>query len=264
VTTNRELPWEGFFNTRDLGGLPTRTGRTTRFGAFIRSADLRFVTETGWHAAHKAGVRTIADLRNSDEIRPVTGEGPTTLSGTAQFQVPATAPLAPRGINRVEVPLDDIDDVEFWQRLNREQLNGTPLYYRPFLERKTERCSAVIRALASAPPGGVLFHCGAGRDRTGLVALLLLALVDVEPEAIIEDYEMSIPALAELFARMGLEDQGQSIKAILASRGTTVRTALLDTLDSFDAEQYLLAAGVPPTDIELIRRRLVGDQNEPI
>lgn len=264
MTTDRELPWEGFFNTRDLGGLPTRTGRTTRFSAFIRSADLRFVTEKGWRAAYKAGIRTIVDLRNYDEIRPITGEGPTTLSGTAQFPVTTAAPVAPFGFNRIEVPLDDIDDVEFWQRLNREQLNGTPLYYRPFLEHKTERCSTVIHALASAPPGGVLFHCGAGRDRTGLVALLLLALVDVELEAIIEDYEMSAPALTELFARMGVKDQGPSIEAILASRGTTVRTALLDTLDTVNPEQYLLAAGVPPTNIEVIRQRLVGDQNEPI
>jgi protein-tyrosine phosphatase len=71
VTVSREPPWEGFFNTRDLGGLPTRTGRTTRFGAFIRAADLRFVPETGWHAAREAGVRTIVDLRNGDEIRPI-------------------------------------------------------------------------------------------------------------------------------------------------------------------------------------------------
>jgi protein-tyrosine phosphatase len=117
--------------------------------------------------------------------------------------------------------------------------------------------------LASAPAGGVLFHCGAGRDRTGLVALLLLALANVKPEAIVEDYELSITALTALFARMGVKDQGPSIESILARRGTTIRTALLETLDGFNAEHYLLAAGVSPTDIELIRRRLVGDQNEP-
>jgi hypothetical protein len=264
VTTSRSLPWEGFFNTRDLGGLPNQTGRTTRFGAFIRSADLRFVTDMGWHAARQAGVRTIVDLRNADEIRPVAGEGPTKLSGSAQFQAPAAGPIGPRDINRVEVPLDDIEDVEFWQHLNREQLNGTPLSYRPFLERKTERCAAVIRALASAPPGGVLFHCATGRDRTGLVALLLLALVDVKPEAIIEDYQLSITALPALFARMDIEDRGPSIESILARRGTTVRTALLETLDGFNTEHYLLAGGVSRTDIELIRRRLVGGQNEQI
>jgi hypothetical protein len=55
VTASRALPWEGLFNTRDLGALPNRTGHTTRSGAFIRSADLRFVTGTGWHTAYEGG-----------------------------------------------------------------------------------------------------------------------------------------------------------------------------------------------------------------
>ncbi len=231
------MPWDGFFNTRDLGGLPIRGGGTTRFGAFIRSADLRFVTEAGWHEARRAGVRTVVDLRNADEIRRITSAA---------------------GIDRVEVPFDDVDDVEFWQRVNREQLNGTPLYYRRFLELKAERCGAVMRALAGAAPGGVLFHCAIGRDRTGLVASLLLALVDVEPDAIVEDYEMSTTALAALFARLGVADQGPLIGSMLANRGTTARAALLDSLNSLDAEQYLLAAGASRSDLESIRDRLMA------
>jgi protein-tyrosine phosphatase len=264
VSTSRDVAWENFFNTRDLGGLPTTSGGTTRFGAYIRSADLRFVTEAGWDMARAAGVRTIVDLRNADEIRPVVDEGPTQLCGTAQFTAATAGPITPPGMSRVEVPLDDIDDIEFWQHLNRAQLNGTPLYYRPFLERKAERCVAVIHALASAPPGGVFFHCGAGRDRTGLVALLLLALVDVETAAIIDDYEMSTTALPALFARMGVEDQGPSITSILAEQGTTVRAALLDILKSFDVEHYLSSAGASPTDVELVRGRLMGHPNQPI
>jgi hypothetical protein len=112
VTITRAVTWEGFYNARDLGGLPTRSGCATRPGAFIRSADLRFVTDGGWGAAHAAGVRTIVDLRNPDEIRPMVGAGPTRLSGTAQFVVSAAGPTAPPGIDRVEVPLDGIEDVE--------------------------------------------------------------------------------------------------------------------------------------------------------
>lgn len=53
-------------------------------------------------------------------------------------------------MNRVEAALDDIADTAFWQFLNRERLNGTPLYFRPFLDRKPERCAAAVTALASA------------------------------------------------------------------------------------------------------------------
>lgn len=177
VRDRRHLHWEGFFNTRDLGGLPTRDRRTTRFGAFIRSADLRFVTAAGWQAARMAGVRTVIDLRNEDEIRPGSSESPTRRAGSAQFPATATDIGTPPGISRVEVPLDDVDDIEFWRHVNQEGLNGSPLYYRPFLERKAHRCATVVTALARTGPGGVLFHCGAGRDRAGLVALLQVCRV---------------------------------------------------------------------------------------
>ena len=58
-----------------------------------------------------------------------------------------------------------------------------------------ERTVAVLHALATAPPGGVLFHCAAGRDRTGLIAAILLTAADVEPEAIVTDY--LLPTLAQ-------------------------------------------------------------------
>lgn len=95
MTTGRRIDWPGFHNARDLGGLPTRDGRRTRFGAFVRSADPRFVTPEGWRAARNVGIRTIVDLRNADEIPGENG--------------------APPDIDRVEVPLDGREDTEFWR-----------------------------------------------------------------------------------------------------------------------------------------------------
>lgn len=254
----RHIAWDGFVNARDLGGLPARDGRVTRFGSYIRSGDLRFVTEAGWRMARDGGVRTIIDLRNDDEIRPHAGQQPTRLAGSAQFAAPAPTVSPPSWLNRVEIALDDIDDTAFWQFLNRERLNGTPLYFRPFLDRKPGRCAAAVTALASAAPGAVIFHCGAGRDRTGLVTLLLLALADVEPEAIAADYELSAGPLRALFAAMGQPDQQPVIEAALAERNTTAREAILATLDGFDAETYLLTAGVSRASLAAIRHRLLG------
>ncbi|AIG77218.1 Hypothetical protein AJAP_21800 [Amycolatopsis japonica] len=257
MNTSRVVTWKGFYNTRDLGGLPTRSGCATRYGAFFRAADLRFVTDEGWSQARQSGLRTIVDLRNADEIRPATTKSPTALAGSGQFAAATARATTPNGFDRIEVPLDDIEDTEFWQHINKERLNGSPLYYRPFLERKASRCAAVITALAQCGPGGVLFHCGAGRDRTGLVTLLLLALADVRPEAIAADYDLSTEALKPLFALMGAEDQGPIIQSALADRGTTTQAAILSTLEGLDVERYLLAGGVSNTDLDGIRKRLL-------
>jgi protein-tyrosine phosphatase len=262
TSASRAVTWEGFFNTRDLGGLPTRSGGTTGRGAFFRAADLRFVTGTGWAQAREAGVRTVIDLRNADEIRP-TGPSSAARAGSAQFAAAPEGPTTPAGVTRLEVPLDDVGDIEFWQHVNRERLDGSPLYYPVFLRRKAGRCAAVIKAIAHAEPGGVLFHCGVGRDRTGLIALLLLALADVEPRAIAADYTMSAGALKALFAAMGTADQEPTIQAVLADRGTTAEEAVIATLDGFDAEQYLLGAGVARSELHDVRSRLVGGSAGP-
>jgi hypothetical protein len=159
---------------------------------------------------------------------------------------------------RVAVPLDGVEDVRFWQEVNRLRLNGTPLYYRPFLESKGERCAAVITALAQAGPGGVLFHCGAGRDRTGLIALLLLSLAGVGAEAIADDYELSTTELVPLFAAMGHQDQGPAIEAVLSERGLTLRGTVLEALRGLDVYSYLLEAGVREKDLAALRERLLN------
>ncbi len=241
MSVDRRLGWDGFHNARDLGGLPTRSGGTTRYGAFVRSAGLQFVTDAGWQAARNAGVRTIVDLRNDDEIRAEKGVPPVSL-----------------GFTRVWVPLDDASDVEFWNHVDGERLNGSPLYYPLFLERKSARCAAIITALAGCADGGVLFHCSAGRDRTGLVTLLLLALADVEAEVIAADYELSTVDLVPVFALLGMEDQGPIIQAHVDGLGTTLRELVLATLDGFDVSSYLLQAGVAAADIACVRARLLG------
>lgn len=66
VTLNRTVSWEGAVNARDLGGVPTMAG-VTKEGRIFRMGRPEWLTEVGWQQAHDDGVRTIVDLRNSDE-----------------------------------------------------------------------------------------------------------------------------------------------------------------------------------------------------
>jgi protein-tyrosine phosphatase len=233
---NRNLDWEGCFNARDLGGLCTVDGRETRRGAVVRSESLDLLTPGGWAALRAYGIRTIVDLRNDHEL---VGE-------------------TPDGLTRVHVPLDDLADTDFWAEAWGSDLDGTPLYYRPFLERKAERCAAAVAAVARAEPGGVLVHCVGGRDRTGLVALLLLALAGVEPEEIVADYELSNLRLPALWAARGEDDQRPAIEEILSRKQTSARAFLLDLLEWLDAEAYVRSAGLGEADVAAVRSRLLA------
>jgi protein-tyrosine phosphatase len=214
----RALAWDGCSNVRDLGGLRTEGGRETAWRAVVRSDSPDRLTAAGWEALAAYGIRTIVDLRNEDELG---GE--------------------PAGVDYVHLPLDGVEDAEFWAEWGSGPQFGTPLYYRPHLERFPERNAAAVRAIARAQPGGVLFHCVGGRDRTGQVAMLLLALAGVAPEEIAADY------------RMSGNDEGDEF---LAGRGTSSTEVILETLDGLDVETYLRASGVNDADLAEIRRRL--------
>ena len=233
---DRHLDWDGCFNARDLGGLRTTDGRETRWRAIVRSESLDRLTPAGWAALRAYGIRTIVDLRNDHEL----------------------VGKPPDGLRTVHVPLDDLADTEFWTEAWGNDLDGTPLYYRPFLERKPERCAAAVAAVARPERGGVLVHCGGGRDRTGLVILLLLALVGVEPEEIVADYELSNVRLPPFWAARGEEDQRPIIDEILARKKTSARALLLDLLEWLDAEAYVRSAGLGGEDVAAVRSRLLA------
>lgn len=235
----RDLEWDGCFNVRDLGGLRTRDGRRTRPGAIIRADALDRLTERGWSSLEDHGVRTIVDLRNDDEV-------------------PVEPAVRSERIRLVHVPLDEVEDRVFWERVWAEKLDGSPLYFRMFLERKPHRCAAAIEAIAEAGPGGVVFHCGRGRDRTGLVGVLVLALSGVEADDIVSDYELSTERVRRLDAALGEHDQGEEIADILERKNVTPRGSILDLLHSVDLEERLRAGGLRDRHLDALRRRFVG------
>jgi hypothetical protein len=239
VTADRIVRWEGFSNARDLGGLPITGGGVTVTGAYVRSGTVDQVGRSGWAQARAAGIATVVDLREPQEL-------------------PAERPP---GVAWGHVALDDTADTAFWDPFMADGRWGTPLYYPAFLAAKPDRVAAAITTLARAR-GGVLFHCAAGRDRTGLVTALLLSVAGVEPEAVAADFALSADGARELFALLGMPDQGPAVAAALAAHGTTGPQVMLETLDGLGGpagvRRYLLDAGVEPADLDAIRDRLAG------
>lgn len=233
---DRTLVWDGCLNVRDLGGLPTTDGGRTAHRAVVRADNLDRLTAEGWETLLDHGVRTVVDLRNTGEYRPL-------------------LPL-PAGIDLVRVPLDELAGERWWHRFGH--YDGTPLALRPYLDHCPHAARDLVTAVAAAGPGGLVVHCGAGRDRTGLAALLLLAVAGVTPDAIVADYLLSGPNVRPLYGMLGLPDQYARIDAVLAEAGTTAEAALHAALDGFEPAGYLLAAGVTPADLAAVRARLLG------
>mgnify|MGYP001096727469 CR=1 FL=1 len=226
MMNNRVLLWDGCTNVRDLGGLSTGDGRTTLWKAIVRSDSPARLTEAGWAALYDYSIRTIITLRTQ---------------GMAENELNFT-PRYP-GITTLQVAIEDITDAEFLHQWAASDLWSTPLYYQDALRRWPERHAAVIAAIGQAGPGGVLFHCIRGHDRTGIIALLVLALAGAAPEEILADYELSEDPYRE---------------ELLASRGSSVRQALLGALDGMDVESYLRMGGASQAELDAVRVRLVG------
>lgn len=108
----------------------------------------------------------------------------------------------------------------------------------------------MVSAVARAGRGGVLFHCVGGRDRTGQIGMLLLALVGVEPEAIAADYALSTERLQARYAHLGQADEGPAIEEFLAGQGTSATEVILETID---VEVGL----VEQADLTALRERLL-------
>lgn len=142
----RDLAWEGCFNVRDLGGLGTRNGGRTRKGSIVRADGLSRLTHNGWAALVRHGIRTVIDLRNDDELD-------------------ADVATRPASVDTVRIPLDDIEDRDFWEYVWANELDGSPLYFRLFLERKPQQGAAAVKAIAT--PDLVVWSFIAGGGATG-------------------------------------------------------------------------------------------------
>ncbi|MFF0726077.1 tyrosine-protein phosphatase [Streptomyces sp. NPDC004134] len=233
----RELDWDGCFNVRDLGGLPAAGGRRTRPGALVRADNLDGLTAAGWAAVADHGVRTVIDLRNAIDHRP---------------RLPR-----PEGIGLVRVPVDELaGNVRWWRDWGH--LEGTPLTWAAYLEYVPKVAASVVREVAAAPPGGVVVHCTAGRDRTGFASFVLLTLAGVAAADIAADYLLSGPNHRRAAAALGHPDQTLEITEIQARSGRTATQVVTDTHATFDAAAYLAKAGLPDAAVAAARERLLA------
>ena len=101
-----------------------------------------------------------------------------------------------------------------------------------------------------------MFHCAGGKDRTGLLALVLLTLAGTAPGEIIADYLLTYDRMKQRYDELGLPDRLTAVTALLASHGTTIEASLASTIASLTMPGYLLRNGLTDTGLTALHARL--------
>ncbi len=238
---NRSVDWEGAANARDLGGIPAEHG-CVQPGRIYRMGRSEWLTARGWQQAQQAGVRTVIDLRNGGEI----GRRDTD---------PVLPPSAHHGIRFLNLPTQEPDDPDFTALTGPYM--SSPRFYPENLRRWPEKFAAIAAAVAEAPPGGVVIHCSAGRDRTGLVAALLLGVAGVQPADIAADYRAALTGINDWHRKQQQPRERPLDDAELAARADAAEGELLGFLQDFDATACLRRAGAGEDVLTRLRSRLL-------
>lgn len=214
----------------------------TRYGVLLRSDTLCRLTERGLRAFTTAGVGTVIDLRSADEL--VDDPNPLSASGSVRY---------------LNLPLHNEGDKAAIVRI--ASYIALSEMYRLILTRFGPQIAVIVDAVATADPA-VVVHCYAGKDRTGLVIALILAVVGVENGLIAADYAASHHRLAvPRDARIGAAPLAERVlrEHRLGAEAKTMLEVLawLET-EHGGAEAYLLAAGTGHAILDRLRQRLVA------
>jgi len=171
-SSRREIKLQGVVNFRDIGGYPTKDGRQVKWGRIYRSAEISHLTAGGLDTLAQLKITYIADFRGPNEVK------------TAPDKVPAAA-------TRVSLPAGSEhtgDSAYMRQMLQSAKDSGLVPFYsdiRYLGERYKPLFTELLQVNADS---AVLFHCTAGKDRTGIAAALILYALNVDQHAIMEDY----------------------------------------------------------------------------
>ena len=180
VETGSLLELDGVFNFRDLGGHPIGSGGTTTSGRVYRADGLHRSPPEQRHRLHDLGVRTVVDLRTEAEIER---EGRFEADGIEWSHAPIFQALT---------DFLDVADAD----------GSVDLLCHHFEHMATSNTEAMAGALGliaeASEQGPTVFHCTAGKDRTGVLAALILSGLGVPDEVVAADFARSAPGITKM------------------------------------------------------------------
>jgi protein-tyrosine phosphatase len=176
----RQISLEGSFNFRDLGGYKAAEGRTVRWRRLFRADGLHRLTEADLNRLVDLGLRTVIDLRTLDEV---------VERGRIEWPAPD---LAYHHLPMIDV-LPDREEMPAWV-----DASFVADRYAAMLGEGGEAVAEALAVLTDPHAYPAVFHCAAGKDRTGILAAVVLGLLGVSDADIVTDYALSRAAMARM------------------------------------------------------------------
>jgi protein-tyrosine phosphatase len=244
----RHLPLPGTYNVRDAGGYETRDGRVVRWRTLFRADSLHQLAEDGQVHLVKAGLQTVVDLRRDEEL----AKAPNVFAASerVRYVQVSLSPNPIRADERGEFAPDSLART-----------------YRGIVDGRHSELRQILQTLAQPGAFPALVHCTAGKDRTGIVVALLLALAGVDHATIADDYALSATYLTDEFfadARQRAEASGHDwtqYRYLLGCPADLMLATLADLDERYGGVEEYLRQQVGLTDDELqaLRSALVGE-----
>ncbi|MGW5671743.1 tyrosine-protein phosphatase [Micromonospora sp. NPDC003776] len=241
--TPHRNPFPALFNFRDVGGLTGHDGRQVRRGRLYRSDSLHRITETDQAAFTALGIRTVIDLRRPTEV-------------ARDGRVPAYDGLTYRHIHPehqdwATVPYDPEESLARWLADR----------YAALAQTGTAGLAEAVGLIADSVNAPLVVHCVAGKDRTGVVCALTLAVLGVADDDIAADYALSTEASERFSAWVAatLPEVEQPPRPYLASPAEAMSLFLTELREGYGSvDGYLRHAGVTDAQLDGLRAHLLA------
>lgn len=228
----KHIPMDGPQNFRDLGGFLNRDGKMVAWNRLYRADGLTALSERDEEVLRKRNVRTIVDLRSVSEQKSMPDK-------------------VPEGVRFCACPMMEEDVSSADQAAALSFAQSLKIGYLKMIRENPELVGEAVRAVMEGlEQGAVVFHCTAGKDRTGVLAAILLLRLGVAETDIIADYQVSFTYNANGINRMiahvpelkqYLEQAGDD--SMLHSNPKNMQ-AVLDVLNADNIGPWLENAGV--------------------
>jgi protein-tyrosine phosphatase len=249
----RHVFFEACFNFRDLGGYQTADGHLVRWATLYRSDTLHRLTAADAAAFNALGLRTVIDLRSLTEIDQF-GR----LGVGREDLVWRSVPM----LDNVRLVLPDPFDPPVVASLPDPATPGEG--YLRIAEEFAPSIAEVFRVLAGDDALPAVFHCTSGKDRTGILAALVLEVLGVADEVVASDYVLTEEAgpRSMRWIRANEPSFADFLAHIPAERRAARPERILGLLDELRAKygsipEFLMRSGVAAAQLDALRDRLV-------